>query len=57
MGRKGDPGNYQPVSLTLVSGKIMEQISLGTLLRIMEEGEVICENQHGFAKGWSCLIT
>ncbi|GAB0181980.1 mitochondrial enolase superfamily member 1 [Grus japonensis] len=52
-GRKEDPGNNRPVSLSSVLGKVMEQFILSALNR--QDNQGIKPSQHGFMKGRSCL--
>ena len=54
-GRRADPGNYRPVSLTSVPGKLMEQIILRVITRHLQGKQAIRPSQHGFMKGKSCL--
>jgi len=48
-------GNYRPVSLTLVLGKVMEQIILIAIMRHIQDNQVMRPSQHGFMEGRSCL--
>ncbi|PKU36241.1 rna-directed dna polymerase from mobile element hypothetical protein [Limosa lapponica baueri] len=40
-GKKEDPRNYRPVSLTLVPGKIMDNIILGVIEKHLKDNAVI----------------
>ena len=54
-GCKEDPGNYRPVSLTSVPGKVMEQIILGEITQHVRGIQEIRPSQHRFMKGRLCL--
>jgi len=53
--KKEDPGNYRPVSLTSVPGKVTEQFILDVISKQVEGKKVIRSSKHGFTKGKSCL--
>lgn len=50
-----DPGNYRPVSLTSVPGKVAEKITLGIVKRHLKNNAIPGHSQHGLTKGKSCL--
>ncbi|CAM4388385.1 unnamed protein product [Lepidochelys kempii] len=54
-GSGGDPGNYRPVSLTSVLGKLVEKIVKNKIVRQIEEHKLLHKSQHGFCKGRSCF--
>ena len=54
-GKKEDPGNYRLVSLTLIPGKVTEQLILETISRHMNNKKIIRSSQQGFTKGKSCM--
>ena len=54
-GSAADVGNYRPVSLTSVVCKMMESIIRNQTMKFMKENDIICEEQHGFRPGRSCV--
>ena len=54
-GCKEDPGNYRPVSLTSVPGKVIEQIVLRVITWHVRDNGGIRPSQQGFMKGRSSL--
>ena len=54
-GKKNDPANYRPVSLTSNIGKIFEKVIKEEITSFLEKNNLIRESQHGFRSGKSCL--
>ena len=53
-GKKEAPGNYRPVSLTSVVGKVLESIIKDELTSHLEANNILIPQQHGFRSGKSC---
>ena len=52
--KKGDKQtlkSYRPVSLLLISGKILEQLMFNGMFKFFTENELISSNQSGFKPG------
>ena len=54
-GKKSDPGNYRPVSLTSVISKIMESIVRDAVVEHLMKNNLFTNDQHGFVPGRNCI--
>jgi len=54
-GSKSSPGNYRPVSLTSVVGKMLESIIRDKVVEHMSSHNYFTDAQHGFVPGRSCM--
>lgn len=48
-------GNYRPISLSLISVKVLEQLNLETISKLVKDKKVIGNSQHRFMKKKTCL--
>ena len=53
-GKKCDPANYRPVSLTSVTCKLMEHILFRHIMDHLEKYDILSSFQHGFRSNHSC---
>ena len=54
-GKRDDPCNYRPISLTSQICKIMERIIRDRLVGYLEDNSILKSSQHGFRRKRSCL--
>ena len=53
-GSRASTGNYQPISLTSVIGKLLKGIIKEKIINHLDQHNLINPTQHGFMKGKSC---
>jgi hypothetical protein len=54
-GKRNDPKNYRPISLTGIVGKILESIIKHCMLEHLTQHSLFKDSQYGFTRGKSCL--
>ena len=47
-GKKSDPSNYRPISLTCMASKILEHIVHGHMMKHFEHYNLLTDSQHAF---------
>ena len=47
-GKKSDPANYRPISLTCVASKILEHIVHSFIMKHLNDHNILTDCQHGF---------
>jgi hypothetical protein len=53
-GKRSDPSNYRPVSLTSIACKIMEKLVKSVMIEHLATGNMFTDCQHGFTRNKSC---
>ena len=56
-GSKEDPGNYRPISVLPVIGKIVEKLVNGRLIQLLEANDALYSHQYGFRKKYSTKLS
>ena len=54
-GKKCDPGNYRPVSLTCILCKVLESFIRDAIVNHMNDMSLYSKHQHGFRQNRSCV--
>ena len=55
-GSKSDGGNYRPISLTSVCGKILESLVRDYIMKHLLHNNLLSNKQYGFVKGRSTML-
>ena len=53
-GKKSNPANYRPVSLTSVTCKLLEHVIFRHIMNHLEQYQILSSFQHGFRSNHSC---
>ena len=53
-GKKHQPGNYRPVSLTSITCRVMEKLVRNEIMEHLINNNLLSKFQHGFIKARSC---
>ena len=48
------PSNYWPISLTSSCSKVMEHVIYHSVMKHLQQFQILNEFQHGFRQGYSC---